>query len=332
MGELNLAYETKQQQLYIAACLAAFMHSLGSKCTWVSGAWAKVNYLADGNAWRENDQTVHLRGGDSIKFSAFFADDSDIEYSKPVLLTDIEEAVDEQTKIFDNSKGDNPFKLTYAEAVALENNVSHTLDQSIDVGVTIEASAKEKVGTEFTGAEFEEKISASLGIHLDNSTTTAESKSQSQSVDIELDVPAGEIKMIKIVKDHARTKSSYTIRGVLDMSMQMNFSKGFPRPISLTSFDQLHQAVIEGKDTDYPELEHYWNGDKRCVSRVRNGISRLFSEDRHINMTGSKIRVYEKNADYTVIDLDTPEHEGVKTFDMTKQEDLDQVRQFAEVE
>ena len=150
-----------------------------------------------------------------------YAPESDFVEGTPKLLTPVELNVDGLTKIFDNSKGNDPLHIAYEESVELSNSVSTSVRHAFTFDTT--TTSETTVSGAYAGVELEEKLTQEVhvGEEKEEARDEAEDKTVSSSVAIEFDCPAGEIKQVTVTKRHQ--KELIPVKGVfvLDFSIKL---------------------------------------------------------------------------------------------------------------
>ena len=344
----NESYEIKRIETVVAGCLTAFMHQLGGIVDWTPGAWVPANYarLLNADDWRADDQTIWFnrddhdhRKNEFVQFSdVFYSPDSDFTEGIPKLLPSVELVVDGLSKTFDNSKGTGPVHVAYSESVELSNSVAMSVKEAFTFDVTVKSETT--VSGSYAGASLEQKLSAEVhtGFAKEEAKDTAESETNSDSVGIELEVPAGGIEKLDVVKNHERESIPTQGLFIVDFSILMSFYHWWQaragtkyRPpgsseLKATSVDGLRD-LVEGFDTDYPELAGFWEDSQACPSRVRNGINRILDPaTRTYYLDADKMRLIEDNVDYRTTTLSSTSGAaamGTQVVDLSDEQNRD---------
>ena len=346
----NEAYELKTIQSMMAACLGAFMHQLGGQVEWYPGAWDESVYrrFIHSGDWRAKNMIIYFRydhhdhrKSEWVKFSdVFYGEGTKFVEGQAQLLQNVNLRIDGQSKIFDNSKGNDPIQISYEEEVSLENSVSSSVSQSFTFDVTV--GQETTVSGEYMGASLEEKLSQEIhtGFSEEKSKDTAESKGKTTTVNIGFDVQPGEVKLLEVTKDHKRERIPTKGVFVVDSSIELKFyhwwyhsdrdgvkyhRKG-QDTYSFKSIQDLWQ-FMQGTNTDYPELSGFWHDSGACPSRVRNGINHMIDpKNRSYYLDVDKERIIEDNADYKVTNLADPNTgpgQGLAVVDLSDEEERD---------
>ena len=332
MLNINESYLIKQIQRRVASCMSAFMHDTGAKIMWRPGAWDDTEVkqiISVDSHWRIENQKLYFSYSeqDSKKEGVYFSgtryspEDSKIIYGDSVQVSDIEARDDDQSKVFDNRKGKQPFHVAFEQAVELANSVEHTMAKSMHMDVT----SKTTVGGGYAGVHAEEELSIAFGVSFDNSKTTNESKTATDTVAVEFDVEPGEAVLLEIKKEHFRSHTPFSVDGVLDFNMIFDYYDDGKRDnskyinwshwIELASVAELEQ-FIHGYDTKYPHMAGYW--EHGSVSRVRNGIEWILDpENRRIVCEGIKERIIEKNATYEAVNIGSKVPDNLQVVDVS---------------
>ena len=291
----NESYEIKRVQTLAAACLAAFMHQLGGKYPPRTGdAWtpAKYEQFLNGDLWRKDSQRIYFhhdpndhRKSEYVEFdNVFYGPESDFIEGTPVLVQNVELEVDGLTKIFDNSAGKDPVTVEYIESVTLANAVTETVGESFTFDVT--TSSETTVGGSYAGASLEQKLSVEVhsGFSKDESREESESKEETNEIKVSLECPVGAIKEVKIVKKHQRENIPVSGLFVIDSGVTMKlrhwwnkdaggvgYRNGGQDYFTAPSVQGLYELML-GLDTDYPNLEDFWQDKGACQREVRDGM------------------------------------------------------------
>ena len=339
----NESYVIKERQFLMAACMAAFAHDLGGTRTdWLPGAWdpSVAKRLVDPSHWRVDDPAMFWnfdghdrRKSEYVSFPAPFYSDGDFHYGDVELIDDITENDDDQSYILDNSKSEVESTCAYERSVALENSVEHTVDK----GMTFDMTSETTVSGSYAGVEAEQKIGLAFGISFNDSVTKSESSSESETISQTFPVPAGAILQLQISFERQRTRQAYDVDGILDSGVHLKLGHWWAddragtkyRPHdpsdewswpSLADFQQFYM----GLDTNYPSMEDYWSHGS--VSRVRNGLNWMMADNnRRIQTSGVKVRVLEKNAKLSIIQLkSTADAPHLPVVDLSDEAERDQ--------
>ena len=347
----NESFELKKIQTGVAASLAALMHSMGGKVQWYPRAWDdKVyNQFLSSEHWRKDNQIIYFyhnrsdgRKSEYVKFSDVFYDPaSDFVEGTPQLLQNVEVRDDGLSKIFDNSKGKDPLHIAYQQEVSLENSVSNSIRNAFTFDTTV--TSETTVSGSYAGASLEQKITAEVHAGLEKETTkdTAESKTDTDTVAIEFDVPAGAVKLLEVTKDRKRELIPTEGTFIANFGIQLKYYHWWQEEgrhglryrahhvdnFKFESLEELWQYV-QGTNTNHPEMVNFWNDDKACNARVRNGLLHLMKpENRSYYLNIDKMRIIEDNADYKVVDLDGPDHAagaGLDVVDLSEELEREQ--------
>ena len=326
----NQSYLLKQMQFRCAAALATLLHDFGSNNRAIADAWFRqpndTCYWPTG--WRVDNEKFWLRRRDGdgrsglafIKFSAARWDpqNSNLNYGDKTIAENINEHNDSKTKIIRNET-DGDVHVAYNESVDLTNSFSSSITKGVTLDVTesAEVASEQKVSAEYAGVSAEVSLSEKFGISKDKTQTSEEGKEKSEegtyAESIAVDFIAKEHNnyLIEITKEHERTQQPFDIDGVMDFDAELhgvNYVRGLNshyRPhgnVKLSGVDAVLQFV-HGYDTNYPELQGYWDHASDVVKRAIDWIS--VPAHRRIQVSGINYANLESNADYSVESLGT---------------------------
>ena len=323
----NESYKVKQVEILTAACIAPLMYSLGAKYTPLkANTWEPSVYDQFENAdrWAKDYQVVDFhhdghdhRHGEYVEYSdMFYSPESDFVEGTPKLLKPVVLDVDGLTKVFDNSKGKDPLHIAYTEEVALQNTVETSVKNSFTFDLTV--GSETTVSGSYAGASLGEKLSTEIhtGFSKETGRDESESKTETTSVAVEFDCPAGAIKRVVITKKHQRILIPISGQFVIDFSLEFKLShwwaKGAPGLryrgkgqdyFKTESVNGLYQ-LVRGTDTNYPQMEGFWNDGKACSDVCRTAILHLQDpKNRMYTLDAEKMQVIENAATHSVSDL-----------------------------
>ena len=248
------------------------------------------------------------RHNEGVSFSDYRYDPelSKIDYGTPILVQNVEDKDTGKTKLFTN-KTKEEIHVAYSESETLANSVEHSMSNSTHMDVTSETT----VSGSYAGVEAEQKLSTSFGVSFDESETENESQEQTEEVAIDFVIKPGEFVLVEVKKEHERTHTAFTVDGVLDFNMLIKWNhwrrhwwKNHFQPKETISIANLHDfgQFMNGYDTNNPEMIGYLNASATAV--VHTALRKLLDpENRRVQCSGIKERVYENNVDYDISDL-----------------------------
>ena len=328
MTTVNESYEIKRIQSAAAHWLIDAMAFLGDP-----KAFAAIHggHL-DTTQWRKDKQVVFAhedhhdhRKNSAVVFSSPRYDPnlSDIWYGKPVKIDDIDLVDGGESKVFDNRDHKEEMHVAFEQEITYENSVEHSFSSTMTFDTTLETETT--VSGSYAGVEAEEKVTASFGFtdEKSESETKAESESKTTKIAIDFTVPPGECTLLEIKKEKARTKQPFSVDGVLDFAILLDFydwtdlhhwandnTKYLDTPKDRQlNFESVQDWVnwMKGQDTNYPKT-HGMLVDHGNLWNNINGVQK--TKNRHISLAGDKERTLEKNGSYKVTSLGSaiPDH------------------------
>ena len=340
----NESYEIKRIEEIATACVAAFMHQLGSPSPPRSGAsWIHDSYVhfITTDRWRKDSQILFFnydhhdhRKNEYVEFiDPFYGPESDFVEGTPQLLQNVNLAVDGLTKIFDNSKGLDTLHIAYSEEVTLEESVSNSIREAFTFDTTV--ASETTISGSYGGASLEQKLSLEVhtGFEKETARDTEESTSATSAVAIEFDCPPGSIKMVVVTKKHQRELIPVSGKFTVDFGMKMKLRHWWNHDAGGTQFRAHDQDYFEvsgvqglydlmrGLDTNYPHLSGFWQSGGACTREVRDGMLHILEPaNRTYELSIDKMRVIENNESYVVSDLETVNHGDGEIIDMSEEE------------
>ena len=343
----NESYEIKRIEEVASACVAAFMHQLGSPSPPRSGAaWDHESYIhfLTTDQWRKDNQKLWFhydhhdgRKSEGVEFvTPFYGPESDFTEGTPKLLQNVDLNVDGLTKVFDNSRSRDPLHIAYEQAVELVNSVSVGVKQEFTFDLTV--SEETTISGSYGGASLEQKLSTEVhtGFSKETSRDESESKTASDAVAIEFDCPAGAIKQVVCTKQ--RQRELIPVKGVfvVDFGMRLKLRHWWNHGAGGVQFRESGQDLFEvdsvqglynlmrGVDTNYPHLSGFWQSAGACTPEVRNGMLHLLHPaNRSYYLDADKLRVIENNANYSVSDLESTNHGNGAVIDLSDEQNRD---------
>ena len=341
----NESYEIKRIEEIATACVAAFMHQLGSPSPPRSGAsWIHDNYVhfITTSLWRKDSQILYFNHDHHDHRKNEYVETIDPFYVARVRLRrghavswlqNVNLNVDGLTKIFDNSKGKDTLHIAYSEEVTLEESVSNSVRQAFTFDTTV--SSETTVSGSYAGAELrtEAQLGGPYGFEKETARDTEESTSATSAVAIEFDCPPGSIKMVVVTKKHQRELIPVSGKFTVDFGMKMKLRHWWNHDAGGTQFRAYGQDYFEvsgvqglydlmrGLDTNYPRLSGFWQSGGACTREVRDGMLHILEPaNRTYELSIDKMRVIENNESYVVSDLETVNHGDGEIIDMSEEE------------
>ena len=151
-----------------------------------------------------------------------------------------------------------------------------------------------------------------MGVHTGGSQGggSEDSAGRSDVVAIDSELPAGAVYHLEVFKHQLRTRQEYSINAAFRFRLshikwchwqhedQLMKYRGGAEEITVVGVAGL-AALIAGQDTDHPSFEGY-----NPSHRVRNGLDWIMDpENRWIDFSGVRERVFENNVDYKLTEL-----------------------------
>ena len=313
----NQSYLVKQIENKMAACLAALIHDLGAPNVWLPSAWNNAGSLIHTPVhWRKDSQVFsailypgHGSNHPEIQFSnvRLPPGSGSIEYGQKRVAQKVLVNDDGKSKIVEN-KTDVPISVAYEEAEEVTNSYGSSITKGIVLDMSIDTETT--VSGEYAGVSAEEKVSTHFGVSKSEEESRQESHegTTSEALSIAFEANPRQSYLVTIHKEHETTYQDFSINGIQDFDLTIRLHADHQRnqkycphgTVNLVGIEALMQFVF-GYDTNYPEMQGYWN---KAVSRVRNGINWIAQpENRRIQASGTNEANLEDNVDYKVEQL-----------------------------
>ena len=335
----NQSYLVKYMQWHLAAALSVLMRHQGAN---IKASWHAQNDPASSmlypSEWRKSKQLFKCRiawGKPGMhacqvvfKNARWDSQQSDLKYGAKSIDHAVNVQEDAETKVIHNDT-DAPIHVAYAESVGLTNAFSTSITKGVTLDMTKEAGgeASVTVGAEYAGVKAEASVSASFGVSKSKSESTEQGKEESEegttskSLSIEFDASPANYYLVAVTKKNERTSQPFSINGVMDFDIHLDYYKGSPEHKWTRDFAGVDafEQYVHGYDTSHPEMEGFWD---HAPDHVKQAVAFVMNPaNRRIQVAGISHASLDSNADYSVEELGNHVPDGLQHLPVVRASD-----------
>lgn len=313
---ISEAYRIRNYEESFANRLRPIMHDLG--------AWRAKDGSVSMNAWKRHDHKIVISDHrdasrrNEVVFYEHLYDPrlSEIVYGTPVAVEKIDSTVkiDGFSRTFGNRDSTQETQEKISERIQLSRSVEHSFAQGYSFNIENET----EVSGSYSGVTFQNKMKVAFGTTFDKTETESESKDVEQLVEHSVTVPPGKLTLVSFEKNSLVTETPFTVKGYLDCKLWLNFEDwssqdleqghllfgGWHKGAKEFRFDSIldFERFLKGYDVDYPQMAAY---PTHASQSSLEAMDWIFNPDnRVIEATGVKRRVFENNVNITTQELD----------------------------